>query len=113
MTQADLLAALPEGRLPASLMQLGGLDLLALFGAGLIAAALLSLLVAPFVARPPSRRTLIRATRGLPAEERVLAIARILGHLPAPLHPTAYGVPPALPDDEIERLALKAKAAPR
>lgn len=112
-TQADLIAALPAGRLPPSLLQLQATDLLALFGAGLLLGAVLVWLLAPLFARTPSRRALIRATRGLPAEERVLAVSRVLGHLPKSLRSTAYGAGPALADAEIERIALSAKRVRR
>ncbi len=110
MTRADLIAALPDGRLPSELMALGATDLLLLFGVGLVLSALLSALAAPFLARRPSRRALIRATRSLPPEERLLAIARILGHLPKRLRPAAYGREAPPPSETIERIALKAKA---
>lgn len=113
MTQAELIAALPEGRLPLSLMQVNAADLLLLFGAGLLAAALLSVLAAPFLARRPSRRALIRATRGMPPQERVLAIGRVLGHLPEELRAMAYGRAPPLPPATVERIALKARRARR
>lgn len=109
MTQADLIAALPNGRLPPSLMQLHATDILALVGVGLLLAVLLSLLIAPFVERRPSRRARIRATRGLPPQERALAVARILGHLPGELHATAYQSAPPLGEAEIERIALRAR----
>ncbi|MBN9671489.1 hypothetical protein [Roseibium aggregatum] len=109
MTQADLIAALPEGRLPPGLMALRPSDLLALFGAGLIVSALLSLLILPFTTRRPSRKTLIRATRDLPPEDRLLAIARILGHLPEELRPAAYGLEPPPSGEALERIALSAK----
>lgn len=110
MTRAELIAALPEGRLPPELMTLQPADLLALFGLGLAFSALLALVIMPFVARRPSRRSAIRATRGLPPEERLLAIARILGHLPEPLRAPAYGIeaPPA--NEAIERAALKRRS---
>jgi len=113
MTQAELIAALPYGRLPQSLMQLHAADLIALVGAGLLLAALLSWLVAPFLERRPSRRALIRATRGLRPEERALAVARILGHLPGELRATAYGAASPLHEEAIERIALKARRTRR
>ncbi|MBS7537544.1 hypothetical protein [Ancylobacter lacus] len=113
MTQAELIAALPEGRLPPSLMQVNAADLLLLFGAGLLLAVMLSLLASPFLAHRPSRRALIRATRGMPPQERVLAIGRLLGHLPAELRAMAYGSAPPLSPEAIERIALKAKWARR
>jgi len=113
MTQAELIAALPDGRLPQSLMQLHAADLIALVGAGLLLAALLSLLIAPLLEWRPSRRALIRATRGLPPEERALAVARILGHLPGELRTTAYGAASPLHEEAIERIALKARRTRR
>ncbi|MDQ0348655.1 hypothetical protein [Ancylobacter vacuolatus] len=109
MTPAELIAALPEGRLPPALTQMNAADLLLLFGAGLLVAAVLSLLAAPFFAYRPSRRALVRATRGMPPQERVLAIGRLLGHLPARLRAMAYGSAPPLAPAEIERIALKAR----
>jgi hypothetical protein len=111
MTQAELIAALPEGRLPPGLTALA--DMLALLGAGLVVSALLALLIAPFIARRPSRKTLIRQTRGLAPEERLLAIARILGHLPEDLRPAAYGGGKLPPDETIERIALRAATGSR
>lgn len=107
MTQDELIAALPDGRLPPELMTLYPADLLVIFGAGLILSALMSLMLRPFVARRPSRKSLIRATRSLPPEERLLAIARILGQLPEELRPAAYKTGPMPTDESIERAALK------
>ena len=112
MTQAELIAALPEGRLPPGLMQLHAADLLLLFGAGLLLATLVCVLAMPFLQHRPSRRALIRATRGLPPQERALAIARILGHLPKELRAGAYGTAP-LDTEVIERIALKARGVRR
>lgn len=113
MTQAELIAALPEGRLPPALMQLHAADFLILFGAGLLMAALVSVLVVPLLEHRASRRALIRATRPLPSQERVLAIARILGHLPVELRATAYGAGPELDAATVERIALKARRGRR
>ena len=110
MTQAELIAALPEGRLPPELMMLHFADLLALFGLGLILSAIGSLVFLPFLKRRASIKSLIRQTRGLPPEERLLAIARILGYLPEALRPAAYGLGPLPDDDLIEREALKGTA---
>ncbi|MCB4767916.1 hypothetical protein LGR54_04805 [Ancylobacter sp. Lp-2] len=113
MTQAELIAVLPEGRLPPALMQLHAMDYVLLFGAGLLLAALLYGCAAPFVERRPSRRALIRATRGMTPEERSLAIARVLGYLPHELRDMTYGAAPPLGDAAIERIALKARRASR
>lgn len=113
MTQAELIAALPEGRLPPALMQLHAADFVMLFGTGLLLAGLLSWLAVPLLERRPSRRALIRATRGMPPEGRSLAIARILGHLPQELRATTYGGAPPLDGEAIERIALKARRVRR
>ncbi|MCS0502948.1 hypothetical protein [Ancylobacter mangrovi] len=113
MTQAELIAALPEGRLPPELMQLHAADLLLLFGAGLLLAALLSVLAMPMLKRRPSRRALIRATRAMPPQERALAIARILGHLPDELRAEAYGAAPPPDPAIVERIALTARRRPQ
>lgn len=105
MTQDELLAALPPGRLPSGLTQLAPADLLALVGVGLLLAAALAGLAAPLLKRRPSRRRLVRDTRGLAPEDRALAVARILGHLPAGLADVAYRGT-VLPDAEFERRAL-------
>ena len=66
-----------------------------------------ALALRPLMARKPSRRALIRATRGMAPEARILAIARILGKLPEPLRAAAYGAVPAPDDAAIERIALR------
>ncbi|MDP5306612.1 hypothetical protein [Paracoccus spongiarum] len=109
MTQAELLAALAPPRLPADLARIGWREGLALVSLGLLAAVILFALLAPMLARRPSRRARIRATRGLPVPDRLLAIARILGHLPATLRPAAYGAAPPPGDRQIERLALRSR----
>jgi len=113
MTQAELIAALPEGRLPPSLMQLDAADYLLLFGAGLMLAALIAFLAMPLLERRPSRRALIRATRAMPPQERALAIARLLGHMPEELRAGAYGATPPLDAATVERIALKARRVQR
>lgn len=109
MTHEEMLAALAPPRLPADMAMLGWREALGLAGLGLLAALILYVLLSPWLARRPSRRARIRATRGLPAQERILAIARILGHLPARLRPAAYGEAPAPADAEIERIALRSR----
>lgn len=106
MTHQELLAALAPPRLPAAMAMLDWREWMALAGLGLLAALAVFLLLRPLLGRRPSRRSLIRATRGLPPGERILAIARILGHLPAPLRDAAYGAAPPPDDAGIERLAL-------
>ncbi|MBU3028722.1 hypothetical protein [Paracoccus marinaquae] len=105
MTQDELLAALAPPRLPAGVLQPDWREALGLIGLGLLAALLVFLLLAPLLTRRPSHRARIRATRGLPVGERLLAIARILGHLPADLRAAAYGAGPAPTDERIEHIA--------
>lgn len=109
MTRADLVAALSPSRLPPSLQMLGWREGVALFGLGLLAGVLLVWLLLPLLTRRRSIRARIRATRGLEAEERLLAIARILGRLPRALRPAAYGAASMPAEDEVERLARSRK----
>ncbi|WP_024279874.1 hypothetical protein [Xanthobacter sp. 126] len=113
MTQAELIAALPEGRLPPALMALHATDLVALFGLGLLLGALCCALVLPLLARPVPLRAQLRAMRSLEPEARLLAIARILGRLPDELRAAAYGAAPPPGAEAIERIALKARRARR
>lgn len=107
MTQEDLLAHLSPPRLPLEMAALGWPEMLALAGLGLMAGLIAALLLRPVLGRKPSRRGLIQATRGLPPQDRILAIARILGRLPDPLRAAAYGAAPAPDDAAIERAALR------
>ncbi|SIQ90007.1 hypothetical protein SAMN05421641_11710 [Paracoccus thiocyanatus] len=107
MTPDELIAALAPSRLPPGLMALDWRGMLALAGLGLLAGLALALALSPLLSRRPSRRARIRATRGLPGAERLLAIARILGRLPAALRAPAYGAAPMPPQDEVERLARR------
>lgn len=84
-----IVAQLHPARLPESFTALGWPDLLAGFGIGLLAAALILTLIAPLLRRRPPRTRLpdrIAATRSLPPAERLLALAGLLtelgGHLP-------------------------------
>ncbi|MFC3570236.1 hypothetical protein [Paracoccus simplex] len=107
MTQDELIAVLAPSRLPATLLNPGWREFLALFGLGLLLALLLAALLSPLLVRRVSRRARIRATRGMPPQDRLLAIARILGRLPEPLRPAAYGAAPVPDEAEIERIALR------
>ena len=107
MTRDELIAALAPSRLPPTMLDLDWREGLALFALGLLAGLAVAALAAPLLTRRLPLRQRIRATRGLPPQERLLAIARILGHLPAPLRPAAYGAEPAPPDLVIERLARR------
>ena len=104
---ADLIAALGPPRLVPQLVTLGWPEMLGLLGLGLLAGVVAATALSPFLARRTSTRARIRATRGLPAQERILAIARILGRLPEPLRAPAYGAAPPPSDDRIEQLARR------
>ena len=112
MTHEEMLAALAPPRLPVDMAVMGWRELCGLAGLGLLAALILFALLLPWLTRRPSRRARIQATRGQPGAERILSIARILGHLPEALRPAAYGTVPPPSDAQIERIAL-AGASPR
>lgn len=107
MTADQLIEALEPSRLPDAMSRIAWDEILALAGIGLLASVLIAALLGPMLVRRPSRRALIRATRGQPAQARILAISRILGRLPPALRPAAYGAAPPPPDAEIEAIALK------
>ncbi|MTH35291.1 hypothetical protein GL279_11830 [Paracoccus limosus] len=109
MTQAELIAALAPSRLPASALDPGWREALALFGLGLLAGLVLALLLRPLLRPRVSLVQRIRATRGQPAQERLLSIARILGHLPPALRDAAYGAAPPPEDPLIERIARRGR----
>lgn len=105
MSRDELLAALAPIRLPGAMRGLDWRELLALFGLGLILAAVIALLLMPLLSRKVSIRQRIRATRGLPIEERLLAVSRITGRLPPALRDTAYRRNSQITDDQIERVS--------
>ncbi|MFC3167081.1 hypothetical protein [Paracoccus fontiphilus] len=107
MTRDELLAQLAPPRLPLEIAALGWPEILSLAAIGLLAGALAALVLRPLMARRPSRRALVRATRGMPPQDRILVIARILGRLPDALRPAAYGAAPAPDDATLERIALR------
>lgn len=109
MTPAELVAQLAPSRLPPTMQAPGWPEYLALFGLGLLAGLALAWLLSPLLGRRVSRAERIRRTRGLPAGERLLAIARICGGLPAALRPAAYGAAPPPPEAEIERIARRGR----
>lgn len=107
MTRDELLAQLSPPRLPLDMAVLGWREVLALAAIGLLVGLLAALVLRPLMRRRPSRRALIRATRGMAPEARILAVARILGRLPDPLRKAAYGAAPAPDDAVIEHIALR------
>lgn len=109
MTPDEVMAALAPSRLPPGMQVPGGPEYLALLGLGVLTGAVLVLLLQPFLRRRMSRAERIRRTRGLAAQERMLAIARILGRMPDALRPAAYGAAPPPDDDEIERIARRGR----
>lgn len=109
MTQDELIAALAPSRLPDSLLRPGWPEMLALFGLGLLAGLVLALVLRPLLRPRISLAQRIRATRGQPAQERLLAIARILGRLPPGLRAAAYGTAPPPSDAQIERIARRGR----
>lgn len=111
MTREELLAALAPSRLPDSMHVLDWREMLALVGLGLIIAALAALLLAPLLQKRRSTRARIRATRGLPVDERLLAVSRIIGRLPPGLRQDAYRPAPPVTDEQIER-AIRARPGP-
>lgn len=111
MTPDELIASLAPSRLPAGLMVAGWRELLAVFGIGLLLGLALAMLLSPLLVRRVSRRARIRATRGLPPQERLLAIARILGGLPASLRAAAYGAAPPPDEAALERIANRRRRA--
>ena len=110
MTHEEMLGLLAPARLPADMAVMGWRELCGLAGLGLLAALILFALLLPCLTRRPSRRARIRATRGQPGPERILSVARILGHLPEALRPAAYGAVPPPSDGQIERIALRSKS---
>jgi len=109
MTPDELMQGLAPSRLPPTLQTAGWPEYLALFGLGLMLGAALALILAPMLAPRTSRAERIRLTRHLPPQERLLAIARILGHLPAALRPAAYGAAPPPSPARIERIARRGR----
>ncbi|WP_231558848.1 hypothetical protein [Paracoccus sp. PAMC 22219] len=109
MTHDQLMQALSPVRLPTPMAVLSPAEMAALLALGLIAGLLLALAVLPFTRRRAARRRMrVTALRGLPVPDRLLAIARLLGHLPAALRPAAYGAAPPPPDRRIEAIARRA-----
>ncbi|WP_134682131.1 hypothetical protein [Paracoccus ravus] len=111
MTHDELIAALAPSRLPGGVTDPGWREFLGLFGLGLLLGLGIALLLAPLMRRRLSRRARIRATRGMPPQERLLAVARILGGLPEALRPSAYGAAPPPAMATLERIANRHRRA--
>lgn len=110
MTHDQLMQALSPVRLPTPMAILSTAEMAALLALGIIAGLVLALAVLPFTRRRAARpRLRVAALRGLPVPDRLLAIARLLGHLPAALRPAAYGAAPPPPDRRIEAIARGAR----
>jgi len=109
MTPDELMHGLAPSRLPPTLQTAGWPEYLALFGLGLMAGLLMVMALSPMLRLRTSRAERIRQTRHLPPQERLLAIARILGHLPAALRPAAYGAAPPPSSARIERIARRGR----
>ncbi|MDB6177206.1 hypothetical protein PAF17_06750 [Paracoccus sp. Z330] len=109
MTHEQMLAALHPPRIPIDMATPGWQEIIALAGLGMLTAVGCFVIMRPFLRRHASRASRIRATRGLPPQERLLAIARITGYLPDRLRPAAYGKEPAPTDDQIERIISKSR----
>ena len=107
-----IVAQLHPPRLPEAFAALHWGDVLAGFGLGLLLAWGLLILLGPMLRRRPRAIRLperVAATRGLPAQDRLLALARILsetgGTLPAEQRAALYS---GTADPEaLERLILR------
>ncbi len=110
MTHDQLMQALSPVRLPTPMAILSTAEMAALLALGIIAGAGAGLggaaLHAPPGGPPASARG---GAAGLPVPDRLLAIARLLGHLPAALRPAAYGAAPPPSDRRIEAIARGAR----
>lgn len=110
MAHDQLMQALSPIRLPASMTGLSQAEMAALLALGLIAGLLLAAIILPFTRHRAARPRLRPADlRHLPTPERLLALSRLLGHLPAALRPAAYGAAPPPPDRRIEAIIRRAR----
>ncbi|MGZ3217141.1 hypothetical protein [Paracoccus sp. T5] len=110
MTHEEMLQQLAPARLPTGMAWLSLPELLALLGLGLAAGVLAAALILPFTrSRAPRNRLRLSQLRALPVPQRMLALARHLGHLPPPLHDAAYGAATPPSDERIERIARRAR----
>lgn len=110
MTHEEMLQQLAPARLPMGMAWLSLPELMALLALGLAAGVLVAALMLPFTrSRAPRHRLRLSQLRPLPVPQRMLALARHLGHLPPSLRDAAYGAAPPPPDDHIERIARRAR----
>lgn len=112
----EIVDAMHGARLPEAFTHLGWQDYLAMFGLGLLLAALLLWLLTPLLKRRAPKLRLadhLNATRDLPPEERALAMARLLvargGHLPEDQRAALYAGE-ALDLTRLEGLIREARA---
>ncbi|QBX34917.1 hypothetical protein E4191_09485 [Paracoccus liaowanqingii] len=110
MTHDQMMQALSPVRLPGSMATLSLPEMAALLAFGILAGLAVAAAVLPLTRRrAPRRRIRLADLRALPVPQRMLALARHLGHLPEALRAAAYGAAPPPSDRRIERLARRAR----
>lgn len=110
MTHEQMMQALSPPRLPLAMSALSLPEMMALLGLGLLAGLVLAAAILPFTRhRAARRRARLADLRPLPAPQRFLALARLLGHLPPALRPAAYGAAQPPSDRRIEAIARRAR----
>lgn len=110
MTHDQLMAALSPARLPLEMADLSLPEMLVLLALGLLVGLAAAAVIVPFTRRRTAQtRSGPAALRDLPVPERLLGLARWLGHLPAALRPAAYGAAPPPSDRRIARIVRGAR----
>ncbi|SCY95546.1 hypothetical protein [Paracoccus tibetensis] len=110
MTRDEMLTALAPPRLPAEMASLSLSEMLALIAIGTALGLVAGLLLLPLTRRRAKpKKVRLSDLRPLPVPERLLALARLLGHLPLSLRAAAYGAEPPPSDRVIERAARRAR----
>lgn len=110
MTHDEIMARLPPPRLPAEIASVSLSEMLAFVAFGMLLGLAAGLLLLPLTRRrSSSKRVRLSDLRALPVPERLLALARLLGHLPPSLRAAAYGAEPPPPDQVIERAVRRAR----
>ncbi|WP_265502178.1 hypothetical protein [Paracoccus beibuensis] len=104
MTHEQMLDALAPVRLPSSFGSLGVNEIMVLVALGLIVGVAVSAIIRPLT-RGGDRRLRLSDLRAMPVPQRMLALSRLLGHLPPALRPAAYGAATPPSDRRIERIA--------